>query len=524
MLETITDYKWKHSRELPSDTSLPDELNNKASNTETCMRASAVPDDCVITLSAAYVSKTYKQVNIHKGQTDYQEMYSEHALTNWQVSSLTFSTSLCLESVIPICFKQTTIVPVLKNTKVTCLNDYRPVTVTSVAIKCFERLVMAHINTIIPETLDPLQFAYRTNRSTDDAISIALHTALSHLDKRNTYVGMLFIDYSSAFNTIVPSKLITKLRTLGLNTSLCNWILDFFKGRPQVVRVGNNTSATLILNTGAPQGCMLSPHLYSLFHHDCTARHDSNTIIKFADDTTVVGLITDNDETAYREEVRDLTVWCKDNKLSLNVIKTKEMIVDYRKRRNEHTSILIDRAEEEQVESFKFLGVHITNKLTWSKHTKSVMKRARQNLFPLRRLERFGMGPQILIKFYSCTIENILAGCITAWYGNCLASDHKALQRVVRTAQYITGAKLPAIQDLYTRRCQRKALKIVKDSSHPSYRLFSLLPHSKRYRSAKSRSKRLLNSFYPQAIRLLSSQSKRPRLSSLFIFSPLPLS
>ena len=87
------------------------------------------------------------------------------------------------------------------------------------------------------------------NRSTDYAISIALHTALSHLDKRNTYVRILLIDYSSAFNTIVPSKLINKL---GLNTSLCNWILDFLTGHPQVVRVGDNTSTTLILNTGAP--------------------------------------------------------------------------------------------------------------------------------------------------------------------------------------------------------------------------------------------------------------------------------
>jgi gmma-aminobutyric acid receptor subunit gamma/cGMP-dependent protein kinase 2 len=140
----------------------------------------------------------------------------------------------------------------------------------------------------------------------------ALHTALSHLDKRNTYVRMLFIYYSSAFNTIVASKLITKLRILGLNTSLCNWIL-------------------------------LSPLLYSLFTHDCRARHDSNTIIKFADNTTVVGLITDNDETAYREEVRDLAVWCQDNNLHLNVIKTKEMIVDYRKRRTEHTPVLINQ-------------------------------------------------------------------------------------------------------------------------------------------------------------------------------------
>ena len=161
----------------------------------------------------------------------------------------------------------------------------------------------------------------------------------------------------------MPSKLITKLRTLGLNTSLCNWILDFLTGRPQVVRVGNNTSAMLILNTGAPQVCVLSRLLYSLFTHDCMARHDSNTIIKFADDTTLVGLITNN-ETAYREEVRDLTVWCKDNNLSLNVIKSKKMIVDYRKRRTEHAPILIDGAVVQQVESFKFLGVHITNKLS----------------------------------------------------------------------------------------------------------------------------------------------------------------
>jgi hypothetical protein len=94
---------------------------------------------------------------------------------------------------------------------------------------------------------------------------------------------------------------------------------------------------------------------------------------KFADDTTVLGLITNNNETAYREEVRDLAVLCQDNNLSLNVIKTKEMIVDYRKKRTEHTPILIDGAAVEQVESLKFLGVHITNKLTWSKHTKTVM-------------------------------------------------------------------------------------------------------------------------------------------------------
>ena len=68
------------------------------------------------------------------------------------------------------------------------------------------------------------------------------------------------------------------------------------------------------------------------------------------------------------------------------------MTVDHRKRRTEYTPILIDRAVVEQVESFKFLAVHITNKLSWSKLTKTVVKRARQRLFPPKRMKRFGMG------------------------------------------------------------------------------------------------------------------------------------
>ena len=88
---------------------------------------------------------------------------------------------------------------------------------------------------------------------------------------------MLFNDYSSEFNTKVHSKLVIKLETKGLDPALCNWVLDFLTGRPQVVKVGNNISTPLILNTGAPQGCILSPLLYSLFTHDILAMHASNS-------------------------------------------------------------------------------------------------------------------------------------------------------------------------------------------------------------------------------------------------------
>lgn len=95
-------------------------------------------------------------------------------------------------------------------------------------MKCFERLVLGHIKDIIPDSLDPLQFAYCHNRPTEDAISHKLHTTLAHLENKNCYARLLFVDYSSAFNTVIPSKLIQKLLDLGLSATLCNWILDFF--------------------------------------------------------------------------------------------------------------------------------------------------------------------------------------------------------------------------------------------------------------------------------------------------------
>ncbi len=169
--------------------------------------------------------------------------------------------------------------------EITCVLPKRrpPIALTPIIMKCFERLVMQKIKTSLLNTLDPLQFAYRPNRSTDDAISTTLHLALTHLENKDSYVRMLFIDFSSAFNTIIPQQLINKLNLLGLNNSLCNWILDFLTGRPQSVRVGHNTSSTTTLNTGAPQGCVLSPLLFTLLTHDCTAKFSSNHIIKFAD-------------------------------------------------------------------------------------------------------------------------------------------------------------------------------------------------------------------------------------------------
>ena len=118
-----------------------------------------------------------------------------------------FNTSLC-QAVVPTCFKSTTIVPVPKKASPSSFNDYHPVALTPIVMECFKRLVMQHIKSVLPPSLDPYQFAYRANRSTEDAIFTALHSALTHLDTKDSYVRMLFLDFSSAFNIIIPQQLI----------------------------------------------------------------------------------------------------------------------------------------------------------------------------------------------------------------------------------------------------------------------------------------------------------------------------
>ena len=185
-------------------------------------------------------------------------------ITSLTMLLLTFLTYHCHRSV-PTCFKKATIIPVLKKS-MSSLNDYRPVALTPILMKCFEKLVLKHIKDNIPDRLDPHQFAYRTNRSTDDAISTVFHSVFTQIENNDICIRMLFVDFSSAFNTVSPMKLCT----LGLSTTLCNWILDFLTNRPQTVQIGGHTSSTQVLDTGDPQGCVLSPLLFTLYTYDCT--------------------------------------------------------------------------------------------------------------------------------------------------------------------------------------------------------------------------------------------------------------
>lgn len=201
--------------------------------------------------------------------------------TSSQVLTDIFNSSLS-QVILPTCLKTATIIPVPKSSTVSCLNDYSPVALTLIIMKCFERLVMAHMKNTIDLTVDPHQYAYRQNCSTADAISSVVHLALTYLESRTVSrkVRLLFLDFSSTFNTIIPQTLLHQ---------------------------------TL---------------LYTLLTCDCSAKHLSNHIVNLHD-MAVVGLITRRNE--YRQEVEKLEAWCKVNNLSINTEKTKEMIVVFRK-------------------------------------------------------------------------------------------------------------------------------------------------------------------------------------------------
>ena len=375
-------------------------------------------------------------------------------------------------------------------------------------MKCFEKLVRKHILCFIPPTFDPHQFAYRENRATEDAVATALHAALYHLEQQGSYARLLFIDFSSAFNTILPSRLVDKLSSIGIPHSTCLWIKDFLTGRTQRVRIGHNTSMDLNLSTGSPQGCVLSPLLYTLYTHDCSPVYTNNTIVKFADDTTVVGLISNGDESAYRDEVERLVGWCRENNLLLNTAKTKELVVDFRRKRTAIQPLMIEGVCVERVSDFRFLGVHISEDLTWGVNTTGLVKKAQQRLYFLRILRKNNICQKLLVSFYRCSVESILTYCLCVWFPGCTVAQRKELQGVIKAAENIIGCPLPSLEGLHSTRCLKKAKCILRDTSHPGHSLFELLPSGRRFRSIKTRTNRLKNSFYAAAITELNFASK----------------
>jgi len=157
----------------------------------------------------------------------------------------------------------------------------------------------------------------------------------------------------------------------------------------------------------------------------------------------------------------------------------------------------------EQVDSYKFLGTHISNDLKWQHNSIDIIKKARQRLYFLRTLNSFKVNQRILVNFYRAIIESVLSRSVTVWFRSVNQRELAKINSVIRSAEKIIGAGLLSLHSIYNDRTKKKTESILKDFYHPANYLFNFLRSGRRLRTFHG-NKRLLNSFYPSAVRIFN--------------------
>ncbi|KAK0154979.1 hypothetical protein N1851_002697 [Merluccius polli] len=207
-----------------------------------------------------------------------------------------------------------------------------------------------------------------------------------------------------------------------------------------------------------------APLLFSLYTNSCTSSHQFVKLLKFTDDTTLIRLISDGDESAYRTQPH----------LPPSPSVTPQLIL-WSPSAN--------------------LGTIISQDLKWELNISSLIKKAQQRMYFLRQLKKFNLPRTMMVHFYSSIIESILTSSITIWYAAATVKDKGRLQRVIRSAEKVIGCNLPSLQDLYASRTLRHAGKIVADPSHPGHKLFETLPSGRRLWSIRTKTSQ--EQFFP---------------------------
>jgi hypothetical protein len=370
-----------------------------------------------------------------------------------------------------------------------------------------ERIVLQRLLEATRPFQDPLQFAYTRNRNTEDAILTVVHAALKHLEKPKAFARILFLDFSSAFNTIQPHLLMRKLMDMDVNPMIIRWLCSFLTDRPQRVVVRSSSalevSSEVRTNTGAPQGCVLSPALFTLYTSDCRCTAKDTLQVKFSDDTSLTGFITTS-EASYRCAVEKLVGWCRNNHLLLNVSKTKEMVVDFRREAPPPRPLVINGEEVEIVSEYKYLGSVMDCRLDWSPNAMALLQKGNQRLYFMKRLKSFGVRPSLLELFYRATVESVVTFNSLCHFGSLAEQDKARLSRVTKTASRLIGTPVPNLQALFEAKAVKRLEAIRRDPAHPLCE--ELLAHtsarSGRLISFRARTSRYHSSFLPTAVRL----------------------
>ncbi|KAK7158641.1 hypothetical protein R3I94_005089 [Phoxinus phoxinus] len=313
-------------------------------------------------------------------------------------------------------------------------------------MKTLERIVLRHLRTVVSSELDPLQFAYQPGIGVEDAIIYLSHRALSHLEK-----------------------------------------------------TGSTVSARTVL----------APFLYTLYIADFRHNTSSCHMQKFSDDTAIVGRVSEENDQEYREVIGDFVNWCESNHLHINASKTKEMVVDFRRRPPGTAPVNIQGVDIEMVETYKYLGVHLNKKLDWSTNTEVLYKKGQSRLYLLRRLSSFGVCRSLLKTFYDSVVASAIFYAIACWGAGSRERDRKRLNKLVMKASSVLVCHLDTIEEVGERRMLTRLASIMGNTSHPLHEIVSSLSSSFSCRllHPQCKTERFRRSFIPVAVRLFNATS-----------------
>jgi hypothetical protein len=339
-------------------------------------------------------------------------------------------------STFPSLWKTSLVRPLHKSGDRSCPSNYRPISILPAASKLLEKCVQGQLTTYLNTNnlLYPLQSGFRTGYSTSSALLHCTDSWYKALDNHRI-IGVVFLDVSKAFDTVNHNLLLSKLQSLGLDSSAVSWFHSYLKDRSMVTCLNEIRSSPGYPSAGVPQGSVLGPSLFSTFINDFPQAIPSSTTILFADDTTIYVSGTNVQEiSSVLQSCLDAThIWMTNNGLKLNSTKSKCMLIhSSRKRDFPPLNLYLLGSQVEQVSSFNFLGVIINDTLTWSDHISFISKKVARSICLLRRLSWF-LPQSLLVLFLKSYILPVLDYCDVVW-NSCTKKDAQHLESLLNFA------------------------------------------------------------------------------------------
>lgn len=344
-----------------------------------------------------------------------------------------FDKSLQTES-LPQDWLSARVVPVFKGGSRFTIENYRPISLTSVCCKVMEHVISKYIFTFLEErkTLYSHQHGFRNGLSTVTQLVETFHDFSLSVNNKEQ-IDVICIDFSKAFDRIPHKKLLFKLKKIGLCDKIVNWIEAYLSNRSQKVEINGNISPPLSVTSGVPQGSVLGPLLFLIYINDIATHIAEPVKLKlFADDCLLYSVINNtNDQLALNRNLENLRQWCEDWQMQINFRKSTYIHITNKK------SVLkfcynIGNVNLSVVNSFKYLGVVISHDLQWRTHIDNVYSSAYRSLCFLKRKLKHATS-NAKITAYKTMIRPILEYASIVWSPN-KKVDINRLEKIQRQA------------------------------------------------------------------------------------------